>query len=102
LEADVAQDVLFSTLKLTLAMLVHFVVVEYFPHRPMQWMTFLGRLSLLPGRRETTETTVTTFIEANDRDTEFMTALDKACDRINRRRLTYKDRRLRYVVEWPE
>jgi len=102
LEADVAQDVLFSTLKLTLAMLVHFVVVEYFPHRPMEWATFLSRLALLPGRRETTETTVTTFIEANNRDTEFMTALDQACERINRRRLTYKDRRLRYVVEWPE
>ena len=68
----------------------------------MAWVTFLSRLALLPGRRETTETTVTTFIEANDRDREFMTALDKACARINRRRLTYKDRRLRYVVEWPE
>ncbi len=102
LEADVAQDVLFSTLKLTLAMLVHFVVVEYFPHRPMEWATFLSRLALLPGRRETTETMVTTFIEANDRDTELMMALENACVRINRRRLTYKDRRLRFVVEWPE
>lgn len=102
LEADVAQDVLFTTLKLTLAMLVHFVVVEYFPHRPMEWMTFLSRLALLPGRRETTETTVTTFIQANDRDLELMKALEKACGRINRRRLTYKDRRLRYVLEWPE
>ena len=102
LEADMAQDMLFSTLKLTLAMLVHFVVVEYFPHRPMEWGTFLARLALLPGRRETTETTVTTFIEANDRDREFMTALDKACARINRRRLTCEGRRLRYVVEWPE
>jgi hypothetical protein len=102
LEADVAQDVLFTTLKLTLAMLVHFVVVEYFPHRPMEWATFLSRLASLPGRRETTETTVTTFIKANDRDLDMMKTLEKACGRINRRRLTYKDRRLRYVLEWPE
>jgi hypothetical protein len=101
LEADVAQDVLFTSLKLTLAMLVHFVVVEYFPHRPMEWTTFLSRLALLPGRRETTQTAVTTFIEANDRDVRLMEALENACKRINKRRLLYKGRRLRYVIEWP-
>ena len=102
LEADVAQDTLFTTLKITLAMMVHFVVVEYFKDRPMTWRTFLSRLALLSGRRETTETTITTFIQANDRDLELMEALEKACQRINRRRLIYKERRLRYVVEWPE
>lgn len=102
LEADVSQDILYSVLKLTLAMLVQFVVVEYFPHRRMEWTTFLSRLALLSGRRETDEKTVTTYIEANERDRKFMEALEKACERINGRKLKYKDKYLRYIVEWPE
>ena len=102
LEADVSQDILYSTLKLTLAMLVHFVVVEYFPHRRMEWSTFLSRLALLSGRRETDERTVTTYIEANERDRKLMEALEAACERINNRKLKYNNKYLRYIVEWPE
>jgi len=101
LEADVAKDVLYTTLKLTLAMLAHFIVVEYFPHRPMQWATFISRLALLPGRRETTVDTTTTYIEANIRDRDMMVALEDACKIINARRLTQGGRTLRYAVEWP-
>jgi hypothetical protein len=101
LEADVAKDVLFTTLKLTLAMLAHFIIVEYFHHHPMLWSTLLSRLALLPGRRETTADLITTYIKANPRDRELMMALQAACERVNQRQLKQGSRMLRYVVEWP-
>jgi len=101
LEADVSKDTLLTTLKLTLAMLAHFVVVEYFPHRPMLWATFLSRLALLPGRRETTAEAITTYIQANPRDRELMASLEAACELINQRQLNKGSRTLRFVVEWP-
>ncbi len=101
LEADVAKDVLLTTLKLTLAMLAHFVIVEYFPNRPMLWSTFLSRLALLPGRRETTANTITTYIQANHRDRKLMAAMQEACALINQRQINKGNRTLRYVLEWP-
>ncbi|MFC1482607.1 helix-turn-helix domain-containing protein, partial [Myxococcota bacterium] len=88
LEADVSKDTLLTTLKLTLAMLAHFVVVEYFPHRPMLWATFLTRLALLPGRREITADAITTYIQANPRDRDMMEALQGACEIVNKRQLS--------------
>jgi hypothetical protein len=101
LEADVSKDTLLTTLKLTLAMLTHFVVVEYFPHRPMLWATFLSRLALLPGRRETTGDAITTYIQANPRDREMMAALEQACENVNQRQLNKGGKTLRFVVVWP-
>jgi hypothetical protein len=101
LEADTDKDILFTTLKITLAMLMHYVVVEYFRRRRMEWTTFLSRLALLSGRRERTETTETVYIQANERDKELMEALEAACQEITKRRITYKGRLLRYVLEWP-
>lgn len=100
LEADMAQDVLFTSLKVTLGMLIHFVVKEYFPSRPMEWRTFLSRIAMLRGRRETTGETITVTIRANERDLEMMQALERACGRINKRKLTRDGRRLRYLLEW--
>ena len=102
MEADVAQDTLFAALKLTLGMLVHFVVREYFPHRPMEWRTFLSRIAMLPGRRETTDDQVTVYIAANTRDRELMGALDEACQLINARKPERDGKLLRYVLEWPD
>ncbi len=102
LEADVAQDTLLAALKLTLGMLVHFVVREYFPHRPMEWRTFLSRIALLPGRRETTDEKITIYIQANTRDRDMMEALDKACQRINTRKLERDGKQLRFVLERPD
>jgi len=102
-EADVAQDTLFTAMKLTLAMLVHFIAVEYFPHRPIEWATFLSRIARLPGRREFTAERDTVFIYGNRRDLKLMKALDRACQRINERALVDSGgRRLRYVLEWPD
>jgi hypothetical protein len=101
IEADVSQDVLFTTMKLTLAMLVHFVGVEYMPHRPIEWSTFLNRIALLPGHRETAEDAITVTIYGNDRDIELMQALHKSCLAINARRLTCEGRLLQYRVDWP-
>lgn len=102
LEADTDKDVLFTTLKITLAMLMHYVVVEYFRRRRMEWTTFLSRLALLSGRRERTETTETVYIQANERDKKLMEALEAACHEVTKRRITYKGRLLRYVLQWPE
>lgn len=101
-EADVAKDTLFTAMKLTLGMLVHFVAVEYFPHRPLQWSTFLSRIAMLPGRRETTEDTITVFIYGNERDLKLMKALEIACHRINKRDLVRDGFLLRYELEWPD
>jgi hypothetical protein len=101
LEADVSKDTLLTTFKITLAMLTHFVVVEYFPHRPMLWATFLSRLALLPGRRETTVDAITTYIKANPRDRDMMVALEAACEIVNQRQLNKGSRKLRFAVEWP-
>ncbi|MEE8286462.1 MAG: hypothetical protein V3R72_07170 [Gammaproteobacteria bacterium] len=101
-EADVAQDTLFTVMKLTLGMLVHFVVAEYFSDRPLEWATFLSRIAMLPGRRETTTDTVTVVIYGNRRDVKLMQALARACQSINKRHLVHEDKRLRYVVEWPD
>ena len=101
-EADVAQDTLFTTMKLTLAMLIRFVIVEYFSDCPMEWTTFLSRIAQLPGHRETTEENVTYVIYGNHRDVKLMKALNEACRRINERNLDYKGKRLRYKLHWPD
>jgi hypothetical protein len=102
LEADTDKDVLFTVLKITLAMLMHYVVVEFFKRRKMEWTTFLSRLALLPGRRERTETTETIYIQANDRDKKLMGALDAACREATKRQITHNGRLLRYVLVWPK
>jgi hypothetical protein len=81
---------------------MHYVVVEYFRRRRMEWTTFLSRLALLSGRRERTDTTETIYIQANERDKKLMEALDAACQEVTKRRTTYKGRLLRYVLEWPK
>jgi len=101
-EADAAQDTLFTVMKLTLGMLVHFITVEYFEHRPLEWATFLDRIATLPGRRETTADCVTVYIYGNRRDIPLMRDLHRACCNINERELTKDGKRLRYAVEWPE
>jgi hypothetical protein len=67
----------------------------------MLWATFLSRLALLPGRRETTAEAITTYIQANPRDRALMTSLEAAREIINQRQLTKGSRTLRFVVEWP-
>jgi hypothetical protein len=101
-EADVTQDTLFTVMKLTLGMLIHFIAVEYFAHRPIEWATFLARIATLPGRRETTADCITVYIYGNRRDIELMRALHGACCNINKRQLTKDGKRLRYAVEWPD
>ncbi|GAG13896.1 unnamed protein product, partial [marine sediment metagenome] len=101
LEADVSQDTLFTTMKLTLAMLVNFFVREYMP-RPIAWETFVERIGLLPGRRETTADTLIIVLYGNRRDPKLMKKLAEACERINERRLTLKGRLLHYALEWPD
>jgi hypothetical protein len=101
LEADVSQDTLFTTMKLTLAMLVSFFVREYMS-RPISWETFIERIGLLRGRRETTSDTLTIIIYGNRRDPKLMKQLAEACEHINERNLTREGKLLRYAVEWPE
>ena len=101
-EADVAQDTLFTAMKLTLGMLVQFVAREYFKHRPIEWATFLARIATLPGRRETTADIIAVYIYGNRRDIKLMRNLDKACRNINKRDLEMGGRRLRYAVDWPD
>lgn len=99
LEADTSKDTLFTSIKITLAMLVQFAIREYFPTRPMELRTFLKRVAMLPGRREKTDTCETIVIYRNPRDQEMMEALENACDRINERNLTKDGCKLLFKLE---
>jgi hypothetical protein len=101
-EADVAQDTLMTAMKLTLGMLVQFIVAEYFEHRSLAWETFLSRIATLPGRRETTADSITVYIYGNRRDIALMRDLERACRKVNERGLIKDGKRLRYAVEWPQ
>lgn len=98
-ELDTAQDSVLTATKLTLALLISFVLREYFAKTPLSTQTFASRLFSMRGRRETTPDEERVIFYANPRDPEMNGALASACERLNKRRLTRSGRRLRYSLE---
>jgi len=97
---DVELDSLFSLLKVSLVLMITYVLREYLGNACMDALTFLERLATLPARlRITPDLEIVTF-EYNRRDPDMMALLEKYCESINSRGLqTRSKRKLRIQIE---
>ena len=98
-QLDVGLDTVLTAMKLTLAMLVTFVLREYLPTAGMGTETFLNRIFTLRGRRETTADREHIVIYDNPRDPRANAAVVEACEILNERHLVRDDRTLSFAVE---
>lgn len=98
-QLDVALDTVLTAMKLTLAMLVTFVLREYLPSAGMGTETFLNRVFTLPGRRETTADREHIVIYDNPRDQRVHAAIVEACEILNARALVRDGRALSFAIE---
>lgn len=91
---DVALDSVLTAFKLTAAMLISFVLREYLSSRAMTSLTFLSRVMTVQGRKELRPGEERVIFYENPRDPEINTAIDEACVKLNRRKLTRSGRKL--------
>jgi hypothetical protein len=98
-QLDVALDTVLTAMKLTLAMLVTFVLREYLPTSGMSTETFFNRVFTLRGRRETTAHREHIVIYENPRDARANAAVVEACEILNARALVRDGRALSFAVE---
>jgi hypothetical protein len=98
-QLDVAQDSVLTAMKLTLLLLISFVLREYLPTMRMTPHTFISRIFSLPGRKEVTPDEERIVFYENPRDPEVNAALTEAGRLINSRHLRRNGRLLRYAVE---
>ena len=98
-QLDVALDTVLTAMKLTLAMLITFVLREYLPTAAMSTETFLNRVFTLRGRRETTADRELIVIYDNPRDPRAHAAVVEACEILNARALVRDGRSLSFAVE---
>lgn len=96
---DVALDSVLTAFKLTAAMLISFVLREYFPARPMSPETFVSRVMTVLGRKELRPGEEQVVFYENPRDPEINTAMAAACAELNHRKLERNGRRLLFRVE---
>ena len=98
-QLDVALDTVLTAMKLTLAMLIAFVLREYMPSAGMGTETFLNRVFTMRGRRETTAEREHIVFYENPRDPRANAAVIEACEILNRRGLVRDDRSLSFAFE---
>jgi len=98
-QLDVAQDSVLTATKLTVLLLISFILREYLPSMRMTPHTFISRIFSLPGRREVSPDEEWIVFYENPRDPEVNTALADACRRLNSRHLRRNGRSLRYSIE---
>jgi hypothetical protein len=98
-QVDVALDSVLTAFKLTAAMLISFVLREYFASRPMSPETFVARVMTVSGRKELRPGEEQVVFYENPRDPEINIAMAAACDELNRRKLKRTGRRLRFRVD---
>jgi hypothetical protein len=101
-QVDVALDSVLTATKLTLALLLTFVLREYFPSFPMTPQTFISRVFSLRGRRTRRPDEEHIVFYENPRDPVINQALAEACRQLNRRGLKRQGRRLSYSLEPPK
>jgi hypothetical protein len=101
-QIDVALDSVLTAAKLTLALLMTFVIREYFSGSPMTPHTFMSRIFGMKGRRVTRPGEERIVFYENPRDPEMNKAIAEACRRLNERTLVRQGRRLHYSVEPPK
>jgi len=101
-QLDVALDSVLTAAKLTLALLITFVLREYFSSRPMMPYTFMSRIFGIKGRRVSRPGEEQIVFYENPRDPEMNQALAEACHELNKRNLIRHGRRLLYSTEPPK
>lgn len=101
-QLDVALDSVLTATKLTLALLITFVIREYFSGNPMTPQTFMSRIFGMKGRRVTRPGEEHIVFHENPRDPEMNKVIAEACHRLNERTLVRQGRRLHYSVEPPK
>lgn len=100
-ERDMTRDSIATVLKVMVAMLVQFVLREYFKGANMEYRTFIEHYVNLPVTVVTSNGRTIHRIEANRRNPERTDALRLACGELNRRRLRRDGRLLLYEVVDP-
>jgi hypothetical protein len=98
-ELDTALDSILTATKLTLSLLIAFVLREYIPEARVSPDTFASRIFGLRGRREVDDEEECIVFYENKRDPEINAAIAIACTRLNERQLIRGGRRLSYVLE---
>jgi len=98
-ELDVAQDSILTAMKLTLSLLITYVLREYLNSLAMSPATFASRIFGMSGRRELHADEERVVFYENPRDPAANLAVADACRRINERELRREGRRLRYSIE---
>ena len=92
-ERDTGRDSVMTCLKLTLAMLIEFVLREYFGGYGLEWRTFIEQFVALPVTVRTTVNRCLYQIEPNPRQPANMVYLAQALREVNARRI-HRDGRL--------
>lgn len=98
-EIDVAQDTILTATKLTLSLLITFVLREYLSSLAMSPDTFASRIFGFSGRREVHATEEHVIFYENPRDPAANQAVAEACRRLNERKLRREKRLLFYWTE---
>jgi hypothetical protein len=96
---DIALDSVLTAFKLTAAMLISFVLREYFPARPMSPETFVSRVMTVLGRKELRPNEEQLVFYENPRDPEINAAMAAACKELTHRKLERNGRRLLFRIE---
>lgn len=86
-ERDTGRDSTMTCLKLSLCMLIEFVLREYFGGLGIEWRTFIEQLVALPVTVHTTKTRRHFQIHANPRQPDHMARLADAIREINARKI---------------
>ena len=86
-ERDTGRDSIMTCLKLTLAMLIEFVLREYFGGYGLEWRTFVEQFVNLPVTVRTTNKRRLYQIEPNPRQPENMVYLAQALREANARKI---------------
>jgi len=95
---DTTRDSLVTCLKMTVFMLIEFVLKEYFRGGRMDVRTFIEHFIRLPVFMRQTPTLVVYQIEANLRSSDHTRWLREACDEVTRRNIRVDNRVLRFEV----
>jgi len=92
-ERDVGRDSIMTCLKLSLCMLMEFVLQEYFGKHRMEWRTFIEQFVTLPVTVRTTRARRLYQIHANNRQPDNLQRLAEALRILNTKKLR-RDKRL--------
>lgn len=101
-QLDVALDSVLTAAKLTLALLITFVIREYFAGNPMTPHTFISRVFGIKGRRVIRPGEEHIVFYENPRDPAINQTIAEACRQLNQRNLVRQGRRLHYSVGPPK